>query len=521
MNTHTRINASARKLVTTSLRCCLMPLWRSPLRVAILAASIVVSYVVGGALSAVVYPESMQLMNFKSTAGATLQTAAAVVSPFACTWAADMLLSDVRNHRVEMVITSGCSACLYTLPKLLSLLFFLFCGGFVAAVLSFCSLEVSLGDLGATISFLDFLASLLLVYMPTISVACMIGIALGATTKSKGFSTAVYLLLWTLSLMWSSGLLGSGMRTPEVLGTFSVTGESLELIFFETPLSEETAPIEISATLWNLYVQHDATVRSAAAMNPFFLLTVAAAMLITLSVYMRAQWLKSAERLLFQDRTTALPERELPSKLLGFRATKARMVAWPFILSLVPMLLLFFTDDPSVIACFSMYSLTPVLFSPFWSSCLLNDETTGTYELTICLPHYRIICTRRLMIPLVAALLSLLIQFSFWSPFLATDMMVSLFSGAVPVLFMGGIASTMASLTQKADIAGVIASVVWTALNLSPVRDFFITLPGRGLYPFMAAYLTHDQLPVQSLLIVLAGALVMIIFSIIRVTDIL
>ena len=108
MNTYTRINASARKLVTTSLRCCLMPLWRSPLRVAILAASIVVSYVVGGALSAVVYPESMQLMNFKSTAGATLQTAAAVVSPFACTWAADMLLSDVRNHRVEMVITSGC-----------------------------------------------------------------------------------------------------------------------------------------------------------------------------------------------------------------------------------------------------------------------------------------------------------------------------------------------------------------------------------------------------------------------------
>lgn len=519
MNNNAQNNASARKLVMYSLRCCLVPLWHQPMRVAILGGSVAISYVVGGALSAVIYPASIQLMNFRSVAGSTLQIAAAVISPFVCTWAADMLIVDVRNHRLEMIVTAGRPAYLYILPKLLALLLFLFCGGLVAAVLSFCSLEASMRGLESVVNPFDYIEALLLVYMPTVILPCVMGVTLGAITRSQGFSVAAYLLLWSLSLMWSSGMLGSGMRIPEDLAAFDVTGESLELLYFEKPLMEEDMPREIGFSLWNMYVKHDEAVRHAAVKNPFFLIAIVSIMLLILSVRMWMQWHKSAGQLIAWEKKVLVREKKLPANWFGLKAIRPRMLALPLALSLAPMLLLSVTDTPSTIAHFSMYSLTPVLFSPIWSSCLLCDETAGTHEMEFCQPFYRKHCVVRILVPLVANILSLVIQYCFWSPFLKTNLPVSLLFGVTPVLFMGGAASLVASLSRRADVAGVMSIVLWTVLNLPPVRDFFTTLPEEGLYPFMAAYLIYESLPVSSLVAVLALASIMFVCSINHIAD--
>lgn len=450
-------------------------------------SAILLGFILSGPLDAIINP-SLVSASFAPIqyAGRAMQGLAAFAGFAGCVLTAACAAANSSEGRLEMLVMAGWKPMALVLSRSFVAFGFLLLVGFVGAVCYFSVVPIGMAEM---------LMAFAVVYVPVIFFSVCFGATMAFATRSKTTAITAYGIWWALSIVWSLGLLGEGGRSPEYFATFTITGESLNLAFFEQPMSIRTPfdpSLGLSKTIWDTMAIHDQMVKDAAGMNLAFLLAFAVVLLLGCSAILACRWYRgqlspshNSERLTTSTSSLFL----IVIKIIG-----ASKVFFPSIIAVIPLVpLAIGADDPSSVVNLSACSILPIALS----LTLIELENGDAFNASGCFvrttlryPIYIIIKTA---IALLISFVSLLFVSIFWTATESQDLPLLLARGFVPLLILSSLSLALSSQCRFGAFAPVILLGIWVCMNLPAGFDFLASFGLSELHPLACIVSSNEK----------------------------
>ena len=446
--------------------------------------------VLGGALDALVNPEILKAPFARSHyAGRSMQAFGAIAGFYGAFVAAESAERSAAPERLLMLIPCGCKAGGYYARRITILLAYFGVVGYLGAT---CSYVVA--PIGAEELFVAWIV----VYVPTVFYAIILGFSLTLLTRSKALAILIYASLWIGSVAWSLGLVGGGSRRPEWLAITSVTGEPINLAFFEQPMSVRTPFIPelgLSYPVWEMMSYHDNEVKRYSVYNIAYLLSMATVLLLICLAHQIWSWktgrINSARPGPVTARSTKssvlLVLKSLGLERLGIPSIIATFVLAPFAV---------FSADSAEVGRSAVFAVFPYLNA---ASVLLRprretfDKAGGLVSTG---RRRRIFYCYCMAVQIVFGVLSLLYVCLFWSGLCEEDPVQMFCDALIPTQMLLAIALLLNLCDRKAAFAFLLLTGVWLFLVTPAIFELSRIYGFSDLHPFVCLLSPGDSLSV-------------------------
>ncbi len=420
----------------------------------------------------------------------TLFRGAGLVAGFlACGWSAAAIINDRDAHRLEMVITSGCSKGKYLLAKLMSPILIVVIPGIVLVLVAVTS-AMFVGDHNAvSLCLLTFVG----MYVPTIICASCFGACLGTLLRNRSLAVALFMVIWILGLLpvvSFAQLYGTTLATLD--GTLSSPLSVNAFIVGGATPSGEQVPGDV-------YADGQEMARGVSLWSNIVPLGVMS--LVTfglLARWLSRRWKGDASKLISDTRESL--HMPMPQQMLDIRVmrTGKLLVSAFAVLGLGALVLVtdtveWLSIDPRMLGIFLIESMTPLCFAMAYAGLFATDVKKGTYETNYYLSGMKKAYVRRVIITTFVLMGALLYQAWYFQEALAMDIPSLFLMGLAPTLFFGGIAYVLGILTGSESSAASFTVILWVFLCLPFVSEAFLSSGISWLYPVTASFGSGDE----------------------------
>lgn len=409
-----------------------------------------------------------------SIAGKTYQYAGSFAGLIACIEAAALFQKDKQAMRFELLITSGHSTFYYTISKIASLIIPLFITGIILGALAqlCCYTYFGLTDPFA------FLAGLIVLYLPLISIGVLFGYFFSLTTNSQSFVLALFLCIW----------LAGFLPFPSITGLFDLSGESLYVAFFDLPMDDlnyENYQNRIPISVW------EEAIHSLKEQKYYgklclvvFLITVIALLVLTIFT-LNYKWQKNAEGLLPYGQALSGLTCSINSRASAvLKASRIWYLLFVIAVLFIGNVFLPFSDDPKIIALFFSEPLPAICITIAFCSIYSYPIRLGVYELQQAIPNNLKYLVFKITITLLAVFLINMIQAFQWENILQlsfTDIIIG--SLTASLLFLMLTNGLLIFIKNKAALIFLLITI-WLLLQLPSFKNILLSLSIGWLYPF-------------------------------------